>query len=314
MARGLTELDVHHAADDLVAGGERPTVERIRAHLGTGSPNTVTRHLETWWSSVGARLRQRAREDSQPEVPAPVLALAQRCWTAALEGAGEHARAALHAERAALEEERARLVAERATREQEQQDLRVALAEATAAQTSIDLLRAQLTEAAAQAQELRAQRDGAHARQERLEQQLVALHHEMDQLHLAHQGERQEWAEHARSTEDRLNVEVDRLRVEACQLTQQVLAQTQVAQQLREREQAQQHERRQEQHEAAAALTAQTLRAEQLAAQLAPLRELVATLRQAAGGPKTTRRGRQPKEAGAVAATARPVRRARPRP
>ncbi len=27
MARGLTELDVHNAADDLVAGGERPTVE-----------------------------------------------------------------------------------------------------------------------------------------------------------------------------------------------------------------------------------------------------------------------------------------------
>ena len=78
MARGLTELDVHNAADDLVAGGERPTVERIRAHLGTGSPNTVTRHLDTWWSSVGTRLRQRAREAAQPDVPAAVLTLAQR--------------------------------------------------------------------------------------------------------------------------------------------------------------------------------------------------------------------------------------------
>lgn len=64
MARGLTELDVHDAADDIVSTGERPTVERIRAHLGTGSPNTVTRHLESWWASVGARLRQRAREQN----------------------------------------------------------------------------------------------------------------------------------------------------------------------------------------------------------------------------------------------------------
>ena len=43
MAKGISELDVHQAADDIIAAGERPTVERIRAHLGTGSPNTVTR-------------------------------------------------------------------------------------------------------------------------------------------------------------------------------------------------------------------------------------------------------------------------------
>ena len=36
MARGITEHDVHTAADALVAAGERPTVDRIRAHLGTG--------------------------------------------------------------------------------------------------------------------------------------------------------------------------------------------------------------------------------------------------------------------------------------
>ncbi|WP_235202835.1 DNA-binding protein [Stenotrophomonas maltophilia] len=30
MARGITESDVHTAADELVAKGERPTVERIR--------------------------------------------------------------------------------------------------------------------------------------------------------------------------------------------------------------------------------------------------------------------------------------------
>lgn len=34
MARGITESDVHTAADELVASGERPTVERIRGHGG----------------------------------------------------------------------------------------------------------------------------------------------------------------------------------------------------------------------------------------------------------------------------------------
>jgi len=87
----------------LVVSGERPTVERIRAHLGTGSPNTVTRHLETWWSSVGARLRRRAIEDARPEVPAPVAALAQRCWNLALEAAREEAQATLAGERGELE-------------------------------------------------------------------------------------------------------------------------------------------------------------------------------------------------------------------
>ncbi len=64
MARGITESDVHAAADALVAGGERPTVERIRVHLGTGSPNTVVRWLETWWRKLGGRLAaQQAKLD-----------------------------------------------------------------------------------------------------------------------------------------------------------------------------------------------------------------------------------------------------------
>jgi len=47
MDRGITETDVHTATDVLVAASDRPTVERVRAHLGTGSPSTVTRWLET---------------------------------------------------------------------------------------------------------------------------------------------------------------------------------------------------------------------------------------------------------------------------
>ncbi|WP_440086012.1 DNA-binding protein [Stenotrophomonas sp. S11A1a] len=82
MARGITETDVHTAADELVAKGERPTVERIRAHLGTGSPNTVTRWLETWWNRLGTRL-QPARPDLE-DAPAMLVELAGQWWELAL--------------------------------------------------------------------------------------------------------------------------------------------------------------------------------------------------------------------------------------
>ncbi|WP_329955237.1 DNA-binding protein [Xanthomonas albilineans] len=57
------------------AAGERPTVERIRAHLGTGSPNTVVRWLDTWWQGLGDRIAN---------VPEAVSALVGQWWTLAL--------------------------------------------------------------------------------------------------------------------------------------------------------------------------------------------------------------------------------------
>ena len=46
MERGITEEDVRGAADAIVGRGERPTIDRIRAELGRGSPNNVNRHLD----------------------------------------------------------------------------------------------------------------------------------------------------------------------------------------------------------------------------------------------------------------------------
>ena len=69
MAKGITETDVHTAADEIVAAGERPTVERIRAHLGTGSPNTVTRWLDTWWKQLGERLQKQQAHRALPQAP-----------------------------------------------------------------------------------------------------------------------------------------------------------------------------------------------------------------------------------------------------
>ena len=84
MARGITESDVHIAADELVALGERPTIERIRAHLGTGSPNTVMRWLDTWWQGLGQRLEVHHARLSVPAAPDALAALAGDWWALAL--------------------------------------------------------------------------------------------------------------------------------------------------------------------------------------------------------------------------------------
>lgn len=50
MARiGVTYLEVAQAADSLVARGELPTLRKLRIELGgTGSPNTIQKHLSVW--------------------------------------------------------------------------------------------------------------------------------------------------------------------------------------------------------------------------------------------------------------------------
>lgn len=53
MARGVTQEQVNDAVEQLLLEGERPTIERVRAVLGTGSPNTLTRMLDHWWKGLG---------------------------------------------------------------------------------------------------------------------------------------------------------------------------------------------------------------------------------------------------------------------
>ena len=45
---GITFAQVAAAADRLTADGTRVTIEAVRSHLGTGSPNTVHKHLKLW--------------------------------------------------------------------------------------------------------------------------------------------------------------------------------------------------------------------------------------------------------------------------
>lgn len=98
MAKGITQDQVSAAADELLLAGERPTIERIRTVLGTGSPNTVNRLLDIWWGTVGIRLQAQSVKLAIPDAPKEVLMLATQLWEQALNAADDN----LTADKAAL--------------------------------------------------------------------------------------------------------------------------------------------------------------------------------------------------------------------
>lgn len=100
MPRGITQEQVNQAADAILGTGKNPTVEKVRAALGTGSPNTVTRMLEVWRSQFGERLR---RLRALPEVPTQVGQAMIELWRLAVEHAERTIASRLADDRAALE-------------------------------------------------------------------------------------------------------------------------------------------------------------------------------------------------------------------
>ncbi len=214
MARGITESDVHTAADALVASGERPTVERIRAHLGTGSPNTVTRWLETWWKSLGLRLQPK-RPDLK-DAPAALAELAGQWWALAQQHSRESvleeladAKQKLAAEYDELRvhqqnfAEEASVLSAQATASAQSE--RLALTQVAELRQLVDQLQSQLTESTQQ-------RASADQRLEQLDvarQALDARLHEEQELA---RSERESLMEHARSVEDRAAREIDQAR------------------------------------------------------------------------------------------------------
>ena len=79
MARGITQDQVTRAADALLARGERPTIEKVRSELGSGSPNTLLRLLEVWWAELARRLAAQARAEL-PGIPDAVQRAMMTLW------------------------------------------------------------------------------------------------------------------------------------------------------------------------------------------------------------------------------------------
>lgn len=60
---GITYDQVDDAISKLIESNINPTIQNIRTHLGTGSPNTIHRHLSTW------REKQPVPEYRKTELP-----------------------------------------------------------------------------------------------------------------------------------------------------------------------------------------------------------------------------------------------------
>lgn len=209
MAKGITQDQVSAAADALVTAGERPTVEKIRARLGTGSPNTVTRMLDTWRGALATRLSDVL---ALPELPGDVGQAFTEVWRLAMAQAGSLAQAALAQEQNAL-------LATQSSLTQERKLWEIALAEAqTQAQSAVQArevaetrladLQRLAEQQAGQLAELTQQRDASQRRAE-----------QSNQAFEAHQSsvaaEREAQAAHVRAVEDRAHAEIDRAREES---------------------------------------------------------------------------------------------------
>jgi hypothetical protein len=83
LKRGITASDVTHAADTLLRAGERPTIEKVRAKIGKGSPNTINPLLDAWWKTLSARLD--AGPAALHRLPETVAHVAEALWMQALE-------------------------------------------------------------------------------------------------------------------------------------------------------------------------------------------------------------------------------------
>lgn len=71
MARtGITYLDVEKAALQLQGQARNPTVDNIRALLGTGSKTTIAEHLKAW----------KGKQDGQGKLPTALLAVVTGLW------------------------------------------------------------------------------------------------------------------------------------------------------------------------------------------------------------------------------------------
>lgn len=219
MARGITQSDVDRAADTLLAQGERPTVERIRQFLGTGSPNTVTRLLDLWWKALGGRLATSAAKVALPDAPPAVVTLASQLWEQALAAAQEHAEAGLEGERSALAaaglEADARVAAAHQVAEASEARAAEAAAALLTAHQRLEDRQRLVDQQAAQILDLTAQRDHALLRTEQLEADGAAVRNRLEGLQQEAETTRVAHAAHVRAVEDRAHAEVDRARQEA---------------------------------------------------------------------------------------------------
>jgi chromosome segregation ATPase len=216
MARGITQDQVSAAADALVVAGDKPTVEKVRAALGTGSPNTVTRMLETWRSGLAERLQKVLQ---LPELPPEAGQAFTEVWRLAVTHAMSVANAALAHEQNAL-------LAAQTSLTQERKLWEIAIAEVRAqaqsadqgremAETRLADIQRLVEQQAGQLAELTQQRDRLQALCDRQAAEIEALRGQLEDHLAILQTERNRQEVYVRGIEDRAHAEIDRAREES---------------------------------------------------------------------------------------------------
>lgn len=223
MATGVPETEVYAAADRVLARGERPTTERVRAELGRGSPARVGQLLEQWWDALSKRL---AGESALPDLPPEVAAAFKTVWTCASEQARHGAEEALTEQRAQVA---AALEGIDAQRRQCQADIanaealmRQACHERDAAQARVSDLQRLLDQQAELVADALRQRDQLQARSEQLGSDLATMRAALQTQELTATAEREALNAHIRAVEDRAHIEIDRAREESKSLRSQL--------------------------------------------------------------------------------------------
>ncbi len=88
---GISYEEVQTIALALLARGETPTINRVRALLGTGSNSTIAQHLRQFQQArrAATALAPEAGDPLPPTVPDAVMGAAERLWQLALATAAE---------------------------------------------------------------------------------------------------------------------------------------------------------------------------------------------------------------------------------
>lgn len=222
-SRGIQQADVWAAADALIAAGDRPTIERVRQKIGSGSPNTVSPMLDAWYRTLPGRLGVAAPAEGAAghRLPPELVAAARGLWDIACRDASELARQANDAQRTALDHREQALTAAEAEfrrREEAFASTKASLEEAvlrgnetvTGLQRQLDAAQQRQAAQEIQLEQSREALAASQARQERLRTEHAdalarkeSALHDMQQRHDA--------------SERRALLEVDRAREEARQ-------------------------------------------------------------------------------------------------
>lgn len=203
MARGITQDRVNQAADALLQRGERPTIDKVRAELGTGSPNTLIRMLEVWWTGLAERLAAQARADL-PGVPEPVQRAMMTVWSAAIIASREEASTGIAVAKDELEQEKQSLAAERLRWSVDLESARTETQTAKDAHAAAELRLADhqrlVEHLHTELRDVKAQRDKLQEQADILVQDMIRLGAKLEKQEKDHAAERTSTAAHIGSS------------------------------------------------------------------------------------------------------------------